>query len=102
MGAGSIVRLLHRICSYGGSFYFQVTAQNLFLWWQFLLSGYCTEFVLMAQFLSSSYCTEFVHMAAGSIVRLLLRICSYDGSLYGKFTARKLFYGCCFCDEVAE
>jgi hypothetical protein len=36
MVKGSMVKLLHRMCSYVGSFYGKVTVQNLFLPWPFL------------------------------------------------------------------
>ena len=71
-----IVRFLLRICSYGGSFYGKVPAQNLFLWWQILWLGYCSESVFMV---------------AVSMVRFLLRICFYGGSFYGKVPAQNLF-----------
>jgi len=80
-----MVRFLLRICFNGGSFYGKVPAQNLFIWWQFLWLGYCSESVFMV---------------ADSMVRFLLRICLCGGECYRKVAARKLLYGCGFSDKV--
>jgi hypothetical protein len=43
MFAGSLIKLLNRICFYGVSFCGKVTARNVFSRWQFP----CTESVIM-------------------------------------------------------